>query len=418
MKRKHTGVWLAAALVLTLQLSAQVKFEVLHNFAAFGSAADGSIPFGPLLRDSKGDLYGVTTDGGTCSGSDYGCGTVFELSPQANGSWSEEILHTFAGGSGGAYPWGALVLGSTGNLYGTIQGYGSFAVGGVYSLAPEAAGWGYRLIYGDGAGPGLTSDNLGNLYGAIGSGQYFSYGAIGELSPGSDGWTYAQLYSFCPQYGCPDGYSPPAPPIFDSKGNLWGTTFEGGIGRPACADNEFGCGVIYAMTRNRDGTWTYHVVHRFASSPDDGQFPQAGLTLDPAGNFYGSTEDGGPHGNGIIFKFSVSGGQLKSDLLYDFPNCQQGCYPQGTLALDQQGNLYGMAQGGTNSCGGPSCGVVFRLAPQKNGGWKYNVLYNLNETSGGVFPFYGLILDDKGNLFGVTGNFGKYGGGTAFEITP
>jgi uncharacterized repeat protein (TIGR03803 family) len=172
------------------------------------------------------------------------------------------------------------------------------------------------------------------------------------------------------------------------------------------------------MTPNGDGTWTYHVVHRFASSPTDGQFPAGGLVMDPAGNFYGSTEGGGPHNNGTIFKFGFTAGKWKGTMLFDFPNCLKGCYPMGTIARDSTGNLYGMAQGGTNNCGGLSCGVVYRLSPQSNGTWKYSVLVDLNETTGGVLPFYGLTLDGKGHLFGVTSNFGKYGGGTAFEIIP
>jgi uncharacterized repeat protein (TIGR03803 family) len=175
--------------------------------------------------------------------------------------------------------------------------------------------------------------------------------------------------------------------------------------------------VIYAMTPNGDGTWTYHVVHRFASSPTDGKGPYGGLVTDKAGNFYGTTDGGGLHGNGTIFKFSYKGGKLQGQYLFNFPNCMQGCYPMGTLARDSAGNLYGMAQGGTNSCGGLSCGVVYRLAPQTNGTWKYSVLVNLSETTGGVLPFYGLTLDGKGHLFGVTSSFGAYGGGTAFEIT-
>ena len=193
--------------------------------------------------------------------------------------------------------------------------------------------------------------------------------------------------------------------------------WEGGIGRPACANNAGGCGVIYEMTPNGDGSWTYHVVHRFASFPGDGEFPSGGLALDAAGNFYGTTSEGGSHGSGTVFKLSVSGGKRKIAQLYDFPNCTLGCYPDGTLALDQQGNLYGMAEGGANSCSGLSCGVVFKLA-QTNGRYKYSVLANFSESTGGVQPFYGVVLDGKGDLFGVTSSFGKYGGGTAFEITP
>lgn len=199
---------------------------------------------------------------------------------------------------------------------------------------------------------------------------------------------------------------------------MWGTMFQGGIGQPACANNAGGCGVIYEMTPNGDGTWTYHVIHRFASSPTDGQFPAAGLTPDAAGNFYGDTEGGGKHNYGVIFKISFTNGKPKVSPLYSFSGCSTGCYPEGTLAIDKAGNLYGMAQGGPNSCGGPSCGVVFKLAPQTNGTWEYTVLVNLTETTGGVLPFYGLTLDGKGNLYGVTSSAGKYGVGTVFEIVP
>lgn len=403
---------LAAAAVAPPRLVSQTPgLKVLHNFAAFGSTSDGSIPYGPLVIDGKGNLYGVTIDGGDgCPG--YGCGTAFELSPLGNGRWKETILRDFASADGS--PWGQLTFDAVGDLYGTTMG----AVGGsgVYELSPGPGSWNYSALYTDGAGPGVVFDNLGNLFGQIGPGESYS-GAIGELSPGSGGWTYSQLYSFCSPDGCPDGWNVIYPPIWDTKGNLWGTTFEGGIGRPACVNFSGGCGVIFAMTPNGDGTWTYHVVHRFASSPTDGQFPNGGLVIDSLGNFYGITGGGGLYGNGTIFQFSYNHGRLQGRYIYNFPSCMQGCYPQGTLARDSAGNLYGMSQGGTNSCGGLSCGVVYRLAPQSNGTWKYSVLVNLTETTGGVLPFYSLTLDGKGHMFGVTSFGGTYGGGTAFEIT-
>lgn len=395
---------------LTLPLSAQAaKLRVLHNF---GAAEDGTEPNGPLLLDSMANLYGVTFGGPGLSG----FGTTYELVPGKNDTWTETIIHAFSGQTDGGFPWGGLVPDHSGNLYGTLQGDVGGTVFGVFELSPSGGDWTNTVLYTDGAGPGLVSDGLGNLLGEMGPGQ-LNDGAIGELSPSNNGWTYSQLYSFCNNSGCPDGWHLLYPPIWDHKGNLWGTTFEGGIGRPACANDGLGCGVIFAMTPNGDGTWTYHVVHRFASSPIDGQFPNGGLVMDPLGNFYGITEGGGLYGNGTIFKFSYASGRLQGQYLYHFPNCLQGCYPQGTLARDSAGNLYGMAQGGTNSCGGPSCGVVYRLAPQANGTWKYTVMINLSETTGGVLPFYGLTLDGKGHLFGVTSSGGLYGGGTAFEIT-
>jgi len=379
--------------------------KVLHNF---GAAGDGTEPNGPLILDGSGNLYGVTFGGP----GEYGNGVVFELTPQLNGFWKEAILHNFAAGSDGAFPWGGLLLGGAGNVYGTLQGDFSFAVSGVFELSP--GDWSNTLLYNGYAGPGLAFDKLGNLYGEIGTGQNKA-GAIGELSPSTGGWTYTQLYSFCSQGNCADGDGEPAPPIWDGKGNLWGTTTEGGIAMRSCS---FGCGVIFELTPNGDGTWTYHVQHQFASFTNDGQLPYGSLVMDAAGNFYGSTWLGGAHGHGTVFKFALSGGKWKETILYDFPNCNYGCMVEGTLALDKAGNLYGTAAGGPGSCAGFACGVVFKLAPQTGGAWKYSVVCPFTEATGGVQPFYGVILDAKGNLYGVTSSFGKYGAGTAFEITP
>jgi uncharacterized repeat protein (TIGR03803 family) len=406
---------LVAATALTLmQLSAQTKIKVLHNFGATG---DGSIPYGPLLFDSKGNLYGVTTDGGTGQCSDYGCGTVFELNPHTNGTWAEKILHSFAASSDGAAPWGTLLLDDHGDLYGTLHGYPGFAASGIFELKSGTGGWKNNILYDAYAGPGLVFDKSGDLYGDMGSGAYKD-GAIGELSPGASGWTYTDLYDYCETF-CPDGTGEPAPPVWDSNGNLWGVTYEGGISQSPCK-TEFGCGVIFEMTPNGDGTWTYNVMHQFASSTTDGQEPYGGLVMDSAGNFYGTTLGGGTSGYGTIFEFSNVGGVWEETVLYNFllATCKQGCIPEGTLAIDASGNLYGTASGGRNSCAGYSCGVVFKLAPQSNGTWTYTTLYNFSETSGGMEPFHGVILDSKGNLYGVTSYFGKYNVGTAFELTP
>jgi hypothetical protein len=402
---------LIASFALSIQLTAQSpKVRVLHDF---GSSSDGNVPSGPLLLDKLGNIYGATGGGP----GEYGNGLIFELTPQPDGAWSETILHAFSAGNDGAYPWGALLQDGTGALYGTVSGYLSYAVGGVFELTPGLSGWANTILYADSAGPGILMGAEGNLFGKIGPGDYFGLGAIGELSPGSSGWTYTQLYSFTCDPSCANGYNPPAPPIWDAKGDLWGVTTFGGINGSPCFTEE-GCGVIFNMTPNGDGTWTYHVMHRFAASIYDGQRPYSGLVMDSAGNFYGATWLGGAFNNGTVFKFALVDGEWKETILYDFPDCHGGCQVDGTLAMDGAGNLYGTASGGTKSCEGLSCGVVFKLEPQTTGLWKYTKLYNFNDTSGGVSPFYGVILDSEGNLYGVTSNFGKYGGGTAFEITP
>jgi uncharacterized repeat protein (TIGR03803 family) len=286
----------------------------------------------------------------------------------------------------------------------------------VFELSPGAGGWTYSIPYDNGAGPGLVLGEAGNLYGNIGPGDYFGAGAIGELSPGSNGWTYTQLYSFCSQSRCQDGYGPLAPPIWDTHGNLYGTTYYGGIGQPNCWDSR-GCGVVFEMTPKSNGTWKYHILHRFASFPHDGQSPAAGLAMDASGNLYGDTELGGAHGKGTIFKMTAVGGHWKKTVLYSFPHCANGCLPAGTLAFDKAGNLYGAGSGGNPDCGGYTCGVVFKLAPQKNGTWKYTVLHKFNSKDG-AFPPYGVIVDGKGHLFGTTSSGGTYNWGVAFEITP
>jgi uncharacterized repeat protein (TIGR03803 family) len=227
---------------------------------------------------------------------------------------------------------------------------------------------------------------------------------------------YSQLYSYCGQYNCPDGVGMPAPPIWNGRGNLYGTTYEGGIDEPACWTNA-GCGVIFEMTPNGDGAWTYHLLHRFASYPTDGQTPDAGLVMDAAGNFYGNTSLGGAYGNGTIFKFAFVDGHWKKSVLYDFPSYADGVNPGNTMVFDKLGNLYGVAtSGGVAGCGGYTCGVVFKLTPQKSRKWKYTVLHKFSGADGG-FP-WGVIVDDKGNIYGTTPRFGKYEAGTAFEITP
>jgi hypothetical protein len=231
----------------------------------------------------------------------------------------------------------------------------------------------------------------------------------------SKGWALKTLYSFCSQNYCADGENPIAPLTWDATGNLYGTTLYGG--NALCPGN-LGCGVAFQMTRKADGTWKYHVLHRYAAFPTDGQYPDGGLVVDASGNAYGVTAYGGIHGNGTVFKLTPpsSHGHWKQNVLYDFPTCANGCLPGTTLVFDKAGNLYGVASGGLKDCQGFTCGVVFKLTRQAGGKWKYSVVHKFTGTDGG-FP-NGVIIDAKGNLYGTTQSFGKYGYGVAYEITP
>jgi hypothetical protein len=335
---------------------------------------------------------------------------------RAKGTWKEVVLHSFTAGSDGSAHWGRLVLDQTGNIYGTLYGDVGFAADGVFQLSSGSDGWTNAVIYDSYAGPGLTSDSAGNIYGDMTAGQNEYYDALAELSRGSNGWNYTSLYSFCGEHGCPDGWAMPDPPIWDGKGNMFGTTTKGGVGQPACWTTE-GCGVVYEMVPNGDGTWTYQVLHRFLEfSPSDGQSPEGGLVMDRAGSLYGTAALGGAYDNGMAFKLTRSSGGWGLTVLYDFPDCKLGCGPSGNLVFDKSGNLYGVNGGGLPNCG-YDCGVIYRLLPQKNGKWKYSVLHKFTGKDGN-FPGYGMAIDGKGNLFGVTTSGGKYNQGVAFEITP
>jgi hypothetical protein len=387
------------------------KYKILHTF---GSGRDGSLPSGPLLLSGNAELFGSTYNGGTGSCGDYGCGMTFELQHRADGHWNEIVLHDFTGGQDGAIPVGNMVSNGTGRMYGTLSGDIS-GQGAIFELKQVSKRWTLGLIYQHQEfSPGLLLDDSGDLIGFIGAGDYGS-GAVGKLSPGPKGWTYTQFYSFCNPHSCPDGDDPEFPLSWDAHGNLYGTTFFGGNGPPQCPGS-LGCGVAFQMTPNSDGTWTYHVMHRFANFPTDGQYPDGGLAVDASGATYGVTGYGGVHGQGTVFKMTPStGGHWKQSVLYDFPNCADGCFPGRTLVFDKLGSLYGVASGGLQDCGN-TCGVVFKLAPQKNGKWNYSVMHKFTGKDGNS-P-WGVIVDDKGNIFGTTSAGGTYNSGVAFEITP
>ena len=212
---------------------------------------DGELPSN-LIWDAAGNLYGVAFGGGDVYPKCYGCGTVFELSPQAGGGWKDRTLHKFgAFHDDGRYPSSGLVLDGSGNLYGATGGGGSHACG-------EAG-----------------------------------CGTVFKLTPGSDGrWKETILYNF---QGGRNGAVGLGPLVFDKAGNLYGTTAFGG-------DAQCDCGVVYKLTPGSNGKWKYTRLHAFVAS--DGYEPGAGLIIDSQGNLYGTTAVGGKYGGGVVFEIT------------------------------------------------------------------------------------------------------------------
>jgi uncharacterized repeat protein (TIGR03803 family) len=212
-----------------------------------------------------------------------------------------------------------------------------------------------------------------------------------------------------------DGYNPHAQLIFDTAGNLYGTT-EG--------SNVFGGGTAFQLTLGANGKWTENVLNSFGDN--DGAYPLDGLIVDGAGNLYGTTWQGGTN-YGTVFQLSPTGagGLWTENVLHNFDsNGKDGYYPEDSLILDAAGNLYGTASAG----GSHNYGIVFRLKPAANGTWREDVLHNFGFSNGGVGPAGSVILGAAGNLYGTTvaGGTGQcqddygdiIGCGTVFEITP
>jgi uncharacterized repeat protein (TIGR03803 family) len=376
-------------------LSAQAQTEtVLYNFCSVPSCKDGSFPTSTLTRDSGGNFYGTTPSGGA-----FNAGAVFELSP-SGGGWTESVLYSFTGGTDGSDPISYLTFDSAGNLYGTTyfggdyecdNGYGngcgvvfelspvgpswaetvlhSFTfkgdggspeggiifdskgnlyggnVQGVFELSPSGGGWNAQLIYeGLITEGGVTMDVAGNLFGGIYNQQHKT-GAVFELSPSGGNWKSTVLHNFI------DDNYPTGTFVFDSTGNLYGTT----SGDPCCGE-----GTVYKLTAAKNGKWTERTLYPFKGTAN-GRQPFAGVVFDAAGNIYGTTIYGGQYGMGTVFELvrvGKTGYGYKEKVLWSF-NGTDGSEPNGGLLLDSAGNLYGT----TSQGGSYGAGVVFEVMP-------------------------------------------------------
>jgi uncharacterized repeat protein (TIGR03803 family) len=265
------------------------SYSIIHSFNS-----NEGLPNPDLTSDGAGNLYGTTQwEFGSINGE------VFELSPQPDGSWTERVLYTFPAPNGMGLPYAGVTLDSKGNLYGPtfygVRGSGGGG-GGVYELSPQANGpWTLTVIHnGNYPTARLIFDSSGNLYGTtfqIGDGEVF------ELSPTSSGpWTETTIHSFT---SGSDGAGPVGTLVFDSGGNLYGATYAGGLG---C--NQSLCGTVYKLAPQANGAWKETILHQFESATD-GSEPQDGVFLDIFGNLYGTTSHGGGrYGYGTIYEIT------------------------------------------------------------------------------------------------------------------
>jgi uncharacterized repeat protein (TIGR03803 family) len=368
---------------LTTAVAAGPHEAVIYNFQG---GSDGSYPYAGLLAGPGGVFYGTTTAGGGGGCGGVGCGTVFQLTPPgtAGGAWIETVLYRFTGGADGATPLAGLTPDGAGNLYGaTISGGGGCrsGCGVVFKLAPPAAPNG--------------------------------------------AWTQSVLYSF---QGVRerDGNGPEGGLIFDKSGNLYGTTYAGGI---ACSDSApDGCGTIFELSppESPGGTWTETVIYRFHPSFNGG--PSSGLILDAQGNLYGTAVNAGKHGEGMAYELTpTGGGGWKRTVLHAFGGRADGGYVWAGLTAGKGGVLYGATTGYGGEVG--DGGTVFQLTPPASPGaaWTETRLYMFPSGNGAAEgPSGSLLAGPLGDLFGMTESGGSgpcqvngwLGCGTVFALTP
>jgi uncharacterized repeat protein (TIGR03803 family) len=327
----HNDGALAAGTVFRINSSGKEK--VLHSFSQ--SDGDGAFPwYGTLARDSSGNLYGTTVWGGIKG--QLCCGTVYKVTP----SGEETVLYRFSGVNGDGFPQDGLVRDSSGNLYGTTQNGGPNNAGTVFKIDPTGK---KTVLYSftgsaDGANPmaGVVLDAKGNLYGTTSGGGSSSYaGTVFKVDPAG---TETVLYTFT---GSNDGGSPEAGVIRDSQGNLYGTTYSGGTDGAGTVFKVTPNGqetVLHNFAGGGDGVWPLGaslvrdsagnlygttpqggstgfgivfkidpkgnetILHTFSGS--DGKIPYGTLVIDKAGNLYGTTYEGGAYGGGVVFKIA------------------------------------------------------------------------------------------------------------------
>jgi uncharacterized repeat protein (TIGR03803 family) len=365
---------------------------VLYSFGSTTqSFVDGSFPNGDLIQASDGNFYGTTSQGGANNH-----GTVFKLTPQG----IETVLWSFGSMGDGSGPYGSLIADAQGNLYGMTAGGGAYYSGTIFKIdsqGVESVLWSFGSM-GDGSGPygSLIADAQGNLYGMTYYGGVYGAGTVFKLTLGST-VSESVLWSFG---GTGDGQNPQGSLMTDAQGNLYGMTVLGG------ANN---AGTIFKLTLGN--TVSESVLWSFGGS-GDGKYPYGNLIADAQGNLYGMTSAGGANTTGTIFKFDKLGVE---SVLWSFNLGGTGDaeFPNGSLLLHSDGNLYGMTNGG-GAFG--IYGSVFKLTLGNN--VSESVLWSFGGTGDGKKPNGSLILGSDGNLYGMTNEGGANGVGAVVRIKP
>ena len=381
-------------------------YTVLHDFADGG---DGGFPYTGLTIDTAGNFYGTTDIGGT-----HGHGVIYRLK-RGGAGWLLTPIYSFAGGRDGSGPQGRVTIARDGTLYGTTTAGGTRDRGTVFRLQPQAAAprtalqdWTKTLVHDfngiDGGLPqgDLMFDTAGNIYGTSLGGGDNNWGTIYKLSPSGGGWTESVLYSASEDH---DGIQPLGGVVMDAAGNLYGTfSFSSG-----------GNGMVFKLSPSGSG-WTLENLHNFGFDGDNGIQPQSGLIFDHAGNLFGTTFYGGTFlPGGAVYELSPSGGSWSYNTIASLLDGDGG--PVDKLMMDSAGNLYGTAL----NAGAFGYGSIFKLTPSA-GGWTYTSLHDFCAggfpCADGEEPRSNVVMDAAGNLYGTASTGGANNQGVIWQIAP
>jgi uncharacterized repeat protein (TIGR03803 family) len=405
---------LIPSLLLAASSAQPATFTVLHNFTG---GLDGYQPLQGLTIDGEGNLYGTA-----------GPQAAFRLVHDSSG-WVLVPIYQFTipwlPAPYGQYPSGEMTVGADGSLYGGTS-YGgpscndNGGCGSVFHLHPSASACNSGLCYWaendihdfypevSSIGPSgrFALDSAGNLYGTTSYDGVDGSGDIYELSPNGTSWNYTVLYSFT---GGSDGGGLASGLIKDSLGNLYGSASQGGDGY----------GTIFELSP-AGNSWVESTVYTFTGA-SDGQYPYGGLSIDSAGNLFGSTFEGGDNGGGTVFELKPFAGGWQFTVLYSFTGYPGGgTGPNGSLAIDTAGNLYGS----TTYQGDQGLGSVFELSPTATNIWSYRQLHSFAGPDGWS-PQGSTVLGLDGNVYGTAryggandGGYCSSGCGTIWKVTP
>jgi len=379
---------------------AGVSGKIVYNFAG---GVDGEYLDTELVRDSAGNLYGTSVQGGT-----YGSGTVFQVTPAG----VHTVLYSFTGGADGGEPYKGVTLDSQGNLYGTaVTGGAGSCEGGcgvVFKLTNSGGVWTQTVIHAfkgaDGSGPGspVAVDKFGNVYGTTPTGGSYGMGTLYLLQPSGANWKFRIIHTFTG--GSDGGGGSAGRLLIDPAGNLYGVCTVGG-------DNTFG--TVYEVSRV-NGQIQFTTLYAFKDSPD-GALPYGALVFDKSGNLYGTTYYAGANDLGTVYTLTPNNGIWSESVLYSFLGGADGGSPISSLVADGHGNFYG-----TTSADGASggYGTIFKMTHSASGTWTESVVYRFPGAPGLGNAYNGIITDGAGHFYGTTVRGGSGDDGAIYEFTP